>query len=290
MRIRRQTARRRHQARGTPGRPRDPAARACRRPGRRFQDRSRVVRHPDPGPVVGPGRRLAAGKGDRAGGWERPARKVGRVPCRREEDQRLGTARSREADQRGQAVGRQGQAARPHAVSAARLRAAARHHGRARHHGPAPHHGPARHHGPAPHHGRASGSRVAAPRGGVHDHAAARGAPAGRPGRTALARDRPGSCPAGSHDATAEVRRGRRTAGPGSTRRPNLPGPARLEPPGPARPEPQGATRPELLGPARPEPPGPARRERGRALRDAGSPGYPRHPAFRVHGHPWARR
>jgi hypothetical protein len=246
MRIRRQTARRRHQARGTPARPRDPAARACRRPGRRFQDRSRVVRHPDPGPVVGPGRRLAAGKGDRAGGWERPARKVGRVPCRREEDQRLGTARSREADQRGQAVGRQGQAARPHAVSAARLRAAARHHGRARHHGP------------APHHGRASGSRVAAPRGGVHDHAAARGAPAGRPGRTALARDRPGSCPAGSRDATAEVRRGRRTAGPGSTRRPNLPGPAR--------------------------------RERGRALRDAGSPGYPRHPAFRVHGHPWARR
>ncbi len=282
MRIRRQTARRRHQARGSPRRPRGPAALACRRPGRRFQDRSRAVRHPDPGLVAGPGRRPAAGKGDRAGGWDRPARKVGRVPCPREEDQRLGKARSREADQRGQAAGRQGQAARPHAVSAGRLRAAARRHGPARRHAPARHHGPAWHHGPARRHGRASGSQVAAPRGAVRDHAAARGAPAGRSGRTALARHRPGSCPAGSHDATAEVRPGRRTAGPGSTRRPNLPGPTRLELLGPARPEPPGPTPLEL--------PGPARRERGLSLRDAGSPGYPRHPAFRVHGHPWARR
>ena len=111
----------------------------------------------------------------------------------------------------------------------------------------------------------AAGAREAAslgpastPRGVACGHGAAWGAAAGRRRHKARGRDRPDSCRAGNRDEAAWLRPGRATAGPGSTRRPALPGPA-------------------LPGPAA-------------VRRSAGFPGWPGLLASRARDHPWACR
>ncbi len=104
---------------------------------------------------------------------------------------------------------------------------------------------------------------ASAPRGVACGHGAAWGAAAGRRRHKARGRDRPDSCRAGNRDEAAWLRPGRATAGPGSTRRPALPGPA-------------------LPGPALP---GPAA-----VRRSAGFPGWPGLLASRARDHPWACR